>query len=158
MPIKTSVSGIQAAKSAIQKRLQEFQTREFVTIGVHEDAGVHEGDNLTNATLGAYLHFGTENIPSRAWLDVGVATATEQYADIIRSVAEEGLNLDDALNQIGLVAAGAAQVFMTELSSPPNAESTIARKGSSNPLIDTGALRQSVAHKIQPIMPTEGLS
>jgi len=32
------------------------------------------------------------------------------------------------------------------LQSPRNAPSTIARKGSANPLIDTGQMKQSIAH------------
>lgn len=37
---------------------------------------------------------------------------------------------------------------MREIKTPPNSPSTIAKKGSNNPLIDTGRLRQSVVYKV----------
>ena len=39
-----------------------------------------------------------------------------------------------------------------------NAPSTIAKKGSSNPLIDSGAMRQSVTYSVSPTKPSEGLT
>ena len=39
---------------------------------------------------------------------------------------------------------------ITNLKEPPNAESTILKKGSSNPLIDTGDMRKSVKWKLRP--------
>ena len=46
--------------------------------------------------------------------------------------------------QLGLYGQGKIQQSITDLKYPPNAPATIARKGSSDPLIDTGHMRQSV--------------
>jgi len=46
------------------------------------------------------------------------------------------------------MAQGIVQEYMTNLKSPANAPSTIKRKGSANPLIDTGQQRQSVTYSI----------
>ena len=155
--IKTSVSGQQEVKDAIRKAIEEFATEEYVTVGIHEDAGMHEEGEITNATLGAILHFGNDNIPARPWLDTGVASGNKEYLAIIQQTAKKGGSLGDALEMVGLVAVGKVQQFMTELKTPPNAESTIEQKGSSNPLIDTGALRLSVTHKVSKTKPTEGI-
>lgn len=53
-----------------------------------------------------------------------------------------------ALTKLGIMAQGDIQSEITALSSPPNSPVTIARKGSSNPLIDTGQMRQSVTWAI----------
>jgi len=53
------------------------------------------------------------------------------------------------LAKLGIVAQGDMQQEITSLSSPPNAPSTIRAKGSSNPLIDTGAMRQAVTWEIK---------
>lgn len=41
------------------------------------------------------------------------------------------------------------QKKIKEIDTPPNAPSTIAQKGSSNPLIDTGGLRQRITYKVE---------
>ncbi len=58
---------------------------------------------------------------------------------------------------MGAFAAGGVQTYMTELKTPPNSAYTIEQKGSSNPLIDTGALRASITWKITNEKPEEGL-
>ena len=197
--IKISVIDADKARDAIERALQEFMTGEFVTVGIHEDAGQHESDDITNAQLGAIHEFGADiehpggtsygfaskaaqdrnevrflkagkgtvelgvtgpytiTIPARPWLNPGVQLGNAEYLSIIQKAVEKGKSLDTALNQVGLVAVGNVQKYMTELRTPPNAASTIKKKKSSNPLIDSGALRQSVTYKITPSKPTEGL-
>ena len=75
----------------------------------------------------------------------------------VEKAAAKGEPLDMTLNKIGVTAVGLVQKYMTDLRTPPNAASTIKKKGSSNPLIDSGALRQSVSYKITTSKPTEGL-
>lgn len=183
---------------ALRKIAAEFD--QSVTIGIHEDTGQHESDGITNASLGATLHFGAEidhpggtdygyaseadaekgavrflksgqgyavlgttgphkiNIPARPWLDVGVAEGSKEYLKLIADGIESGESVKTILNQVGLVGVGFAQEFMTKLKTPANAPATISRKGSSNPLIDSGAMKQSVNYKVEPKMPDEGLS
>lgn len=57
--------------------------------------------------------------------------------------------LATVLNKLGIVAQGDIQSEITSLRSPPNSAVTIARKGSSNPLIDTGAMRQAVTWVVE---------
>ena len=44
--------------------------------------------------------------------------------------------------------AGDVRRNITKLRTPPNAPATITKKGSSNPLIDTGTMRQSVRGRV----------
>ena len=53
------------------------------------------------------------------------------------------------LNAIQAVAVAAMQQTIKDLKTPPNAASTIAAKKSSNPLIDTGLLVNTVTFKIR---------
>ena len=156
MTIRTTVTGAEQAIDAIRRAIEEFSTTNFVTIGIHEDAGQHEG-GVTNAQLGAIHEFGTDNIPARPWLAPGVRSGDVEYLTIITDAVAAGESLSVALDRVGVVAASKAQLYMTELSSPANAASTIANKGSSNPLIDTGALRASIAYKVTSTEPTEGI-
>ena len=199
MPVKTTVTGAESARDAIEQALKKFMTPAFVTIGIHEDAGQHESDDITNAQLGAVHEFGADidhpggtsfgfatkaaadrnevrflkqgkgfielgvtgphkiKIPARPWLTPGVQSGNDEYLQIITAALEAGESLDIALGRIGVVAAAKVQLFMTELKSPPNTPATIKKKGSANPLIDSGSLRQSVTFKVTSTEPTEGL-
>lgn len=97
------------------------------------------------------------DIPARPWLEPGVASATQDIVGVIQSGMESDQSMDQILETVGVVAAGAVKVYMTELKTPPNAKSTIRKKGSDNPLIDTGAMRASVTHKVQVEPVEEGL-
>lgn len=58
-------------------------------------------------------------------------------------------DMRQSLNRLGLVAVGDVQTSIVNLSSPPNSPVTIERKGSSNPLVDSGAMRQAITHKVE---------
>jgi hypothetical protein len=59
------------------------------------------------------------------------------------------VSLAHELTAVGEFIASDFRRKITTLRSPPNAPSTVAKKGSSNPLIDTGAMRQSVRSRIR---------
>jgi len=96
-------------------------------------------------------------IPARPWLDVGVASGTQDVIEYIRTEIGKGADMDHVIEGVGIVAAGATQQFMTDLKTPPNAPYTIKKKGSDNPLIDTGAMRASVTSTTTEETPTEGI-
>ena len=50
--------------------------------------------------------------------------------------------------RMGVAMVGQVQRSITVLRQPPNATATLLRKRSSNPLIDTGFMRQSVTHRV----------
>lgn len=196
---KVTVTNVQQSRDAIQKALRALMVDKYVTVGIHEDAGNHESDDITNAQLGAVHEFGSEithpggtsygyaskaaadrndvrflksgrgymelgvtgphiiKIPARPWLNPGVASGNAEYLTIIEKTLSDGGTMTQALNKVGVVAVGKVQKYMTDLRTPPNAPSTIKKKGSSNPLIDSGALRQSVTYKIISGKPNEGL-
>jgi hypothetical protein len=97
------------------------------------------------------------NIPARPWLEPGVASATPEVLLTIQDGMEAGQSMDQILETVGVVAAAAVKVYMTDLKTPPNAASTVRKKGSNNPLIDKGHLRAAVTHKVSVGPVTEGL-
>jgi len=60
----------------------------------------------------------------------------------------DGRSPDRSLRRLGSVAVGDVQRTIRDIKQPPNAPSTIRKKGSDNPLIDTGRLRQSIEYAI----------
>lgn len=155
--IKITVPNFDAVRDELTKALNKFNSDEFVTVGIHETDNARPEGILTNAQLGAIQHFGNDRIPARPWLDVGVASVNDEILDTIAASLEDGEDISQLLNRVGVVAVAGVQNYIDELSSPANAPSTVARKGADNPLVDTGEMKQSVTYNIQTGRPSEGL-
>lgn len=157
MGVNVKLIDFQLAQAELKRELDKMRGNNFVTVGIHEDAGNVEDGSMTQAQNGALQNYGNDRIPARPWLIPGVQSATQDIIDVIAGGLEGGLTPDQTLNQIGAVAAGATQQYITDLQTPPNAPFTIEKKGSSNPLIDTGSMRASVTWKVTSEKPTEGI-
>jgi len=151
------ITGLAATLRALKKEIDKLRTSHYALVGIHESAGQVKDGAMTVATLGAIQHFGNEDIPARPWLDKGLESATKELLDVIREGVEEGLTEQQIMKRVGVEAEGAIRQYITDLDTPPNAPSTISRKGSSNPLIDTGAMRQSVTSTVVRKKPKEGI-
>lgn len=96
----------------------------------------------------------THRIPARPFMEV----LRSEYGDYLNKVAEQmarkiiagTANSGDFFKRFGVSAKGALQRAMQRSDRyAPNAPSTIARKGSSRPLIDTGTLIRSVDYEVR---------
>lgn len=157
MSTNVKLIDFQLAQAELNRELKKFRGNQFVTVGIHQDAGMVEDGSMTQAQNGALQNYGNDKIPARPWLIPGVESATRDIVEVIANSLKDGMTPDQTLNQIGAIATGATQQYITDLKTPPNAPSTIEKKGSSNPLIDTGSMRSSVTWKISSDKPTEGI-
>lgn len=91
-------------------------------------------------------------IPERPFLRVGIRRNLDFFARLSRRnlvlVARGQSTIPVALGQLGAAAAGKVKQEIVDGSWAPNAPSTVRAKGSDRPLIDTGALRQSVTYVV----------
>lgn len=104
------------------------------------------------ANVAAFNELGTSRAPSRPFLRMSI----DDNADRVDAMCQEAVgaivdngDAETALKKLGVTAVGLVQEEIVEGAFVPNAESTIARKGSSKPLIDTGQMRQSVHYVVQ---------
>ncbi|MDP9572673.1 UNVERIFIED_ORG: hypothetical protein J2W66_003166 [Agrobacterium larrymoorei] len=120
-------------------------------------AGEADQDVINHAI---WNNFGTQHIPERPFMQNAMRDNRASYkaamktsaSTIMEQVALGKRPADEkrkALKRLGIKAQGDIQAEITSLRSPPNAPSTIRQKGSSNPLIDTGEMRNAVAFKIE---------
>lgn len=72
----------------------------------------------------------------------------DAVAAIKRVVAGKS-NSDRATAQLGSIMSSAIKAKIVEISDPPNSPQVIAEKGSSNPLIDTGHLLESITYDVR---------
>lgn len=137
---------------AVANRLRELQRRisanKEAAVGLPADAGKHPDADMSYAQLGAIHEFGAGPIPERSFLRVPLRAAQDELAKHFRQmmpmVAKGDMTMEQALNAIGARAASVSQEAIQAGISPPNTAETVARKGSSKPLMDTGALRRAI--------------
>ncbi len=84
----------------------------------------------------------------RAWVDLNEAEIQRRIGIEMRAVIAGQRTRATALARIGAWMVGSIQARIATGIAPPNAQSTIDKKGSSTPLIDTGQLRSSITSRV----------
>jgi hypothetical protein len=121
-----------------------------VAVGVFE--GPQYADGTTVADVAAWNHEGTATIPARPFLRIGLQSeAMQEYVQrAVKAVAEGRVTEDVALRALGEKGrAEVAKAISGRKVPPPNAPSTVFKKKSDVPLIDTGVLRSKIAYKVK---------
>lgn len=131
-------------KQLIEQLKASGEKAVYVGFPVEFNENVEGSDNFNLASLAAVLEFGNERIPSRPFLRQTLAENQEKYTTLFVKLFESGVSIEQIYEQIALIAQGDVQQNIVNGKWTANAPSTIKRKKSSKPLIDTGKLRQSV--------------
>lgn len=134
------------------RELADVQS-ETVLVGIHSDAPGHD-DGSSLAAVAAANEYGVDPtgsrpaIPERSFMrstmDRGKPTYIGELQDAVEGAVDGRADLRQTVGRLGLRVEGDIKQTITDLRSPPNAPSTIRRKGSSNPLIDTGRMRANI--------------
>lgn len=130
-----------------------------VSAGILSDAPKKEREGSSGRysllEVAAVHEFGAPaaGIPARSFIR---ATFDEKRDEIARlqqvlltKIVKGEMELVPALNAMGAKFAGWCQARIAEGISPPLAPATIAAKGSSTPLVDTGQLRSAITWKVE---------
>ena len=129
---------------------------ESIETGFFSSAKYQDGTPV--AYVAAIQEFGADNagankkvvIPERPFFRAATKTASPKITRLIKKdIDPKTMIIDSSLaGKIGALFQGEVQQSITTFSDPPNAEATILKKKSSNPLINTGFMRQSVTFKV----------
>jgi len=142
-------------KDSFKKRFKELKALKNRRVVVGFPKGFNAYSNGTPVALVATVHeFGSQsqNIPPRPYFRPTLLN-NNFYKHLRKmkftKVMRGKLNATVALNQIGGMVADDIRMSIVSVSSPTLKPQTIKAKGSSNPLVDTGHLKQSVTHKVE---------
>lgn len=111
-----------------------------------------EEDGTDMCDVAAYNELGTDHIPARPFIRQSVDDNESKINSFLKEEVKDfaqGKSAEQILKEIGIFQKDLMQDKITSGSFAPNAESTIKKKGSSKPLVDTGRMRQSVNYVIQ---------
>lgn len=139
---------------------KELAAEPHVLVGVREAAGAHEDEDgnsgeLTIAAVALFNEYGTTNgvVPERSFLRSTVDTNRARYLKLLGvgvGAAIDGTrSMDQSFDLVGIKAVGDIQQAIADGIEPENADSTVERKGSSTPLIDSGQLRQAIDYEVR---------
>ena len=127
------------------KQLEGLNAKDvYVGIPESKNSNVEGAGQFNLASLAAVLEFGNQHIPSRPFLRQTLAENQQKYTALFAEGINNGEDYAALMNKIALIAQGDVQENMVKGDWVANAPSTIKRKGSSKPLIDTGHLRKSI--------------
>ena len=105
--------------------------------------------------VAATNNFGSKSrgMPARPFMTLAAEPALKAVSPFqekaVKSLNEGKTTKEKILDISGSIAVGIFQDTITQLSTPANAESTIKAKKSSNPLIDTGLMRQTLTYVVR---------
>lgn len=154
MKLHTSVAGGDRLGTKLRQIRERLQKNSGVLVGLPAGTGSYE-DGAPIAVIAAVQEFGSADgrIPERSFLRVPLRQNAETFQAIWRAqvpkVVDGDMTMHQVMSQLGARAVAVSQEAISEGIAPENAESTKKRKGSSKPLIDTGALRQSITFIVE---------
>lgn len=156
---KPNVSFTRKSKiEGVSKRLDQLAHSQ-VLVGIQAEDNHRKGEPIGNAALLWLLSNGSElqNIPPRPVLEPSIERNKTLIVQPLREALQAAMQdkpFEDFLDKAGQIAENGAKREFTDPANhwAPNAPSTIAAKGSDQPLIDKGELRRHITHVVQ----TEG--
>lgn len=142
-----------------------------VEVGVFSDSGadimmianVNEfGANITvTDKMRNYLHYQgihlkgsttSIKIPERSFMRSGyddqVSKMEKQAESMLGKVLSMDIPPEVFFESLGEMCASSVKKYLVSVNSPKNSSATVKMKGSSNPLVDTGKLRDSITYKV----------
>ena len=136
-----------------KKYFRELQKLANLEVQVGFQAGqAKEKNGADIAEIAAYNEFGSSGTPARPFMKQSFEKHKDQLqagCDMVNQTIANGGTAEQGLNKLGVMCKGLVQQEIVDGGFAPNAPSTIAKKGSSQPLIDTGTMRQSVNYVIK---------
>lgn len=136
-----------------KRYLAEIQkmSESVVRVGFQDGRNNYE-DGTSLVEVAAFNEFGNSETPARPFMK----QSFDRHGDELKAICsammkqiEKGQTAEYALKNIGVAAKGIVQNEIVDGNFVPNKPSTISRKKSSKPLIDTGHMRQSVDYVIE---------
>lgn len=152
MAARSSFKTVDRGANALSKAFVTNGVGLQVKVGLLAKAAEpHEGTDLTVADVGTIHEFGL-GVPQRSFIRGWYDESQEENKRIVsvlqKQVLRGEVTQEVALNRFGLKCVGDIQRRIVAGIEPALAQSTIDKKGSSTPLVDTGQLRASISHEV----------
>lgn len=144
------IKGGQKAAAYLARLAQRLATPRTLRVGFLENARYPDGKPV--AMIAAIQNFGAPraNIPARPFFSNMIAAKQKEWPAAIAGLMKANqYNVDKVLDIAGHAIAGQLRQSIRDTNAPPLSPYTVAKKGHSKPLVDTGHMLNSVDHEVQ---------
>ncbi len=148
---------------AILAEIEKVKKKPFVKVGILGSSGMHQAEKEGDAPVtvvdvavfneyGTTTKLGNVGTPERPF----IRTTHDEKEQTINNYIDQGVDqifagnmkVVELLSKTGVMVQAFIKSKINAITDPRNAPSTIAEKGSSKPLIDTGQMRNSVNFEV----------
>lgn len=122
-----------------------------VQVGFQRGEGSSE-DGTDLVDIAAFNELGTSTSPARPFMKQNFENHEKELqaaCNVVNKTISTGGTAEQALDKLGVFSKGLVQQEIVDGEFEPNKPSTIKKKGSDRPLIDTGNMRQSVQYVVR---------
>lgn len=141
--LKTSDIKLDKIKKQLNKQLKPTLG---LGVGFFDTATYPNGKKVAQVAHDNEYGFG--KVLPRPFFRTTIDEKSKEWGALIASEQVKNKDMFKTLNVVGTIASNDIADSIINLSSPANAESTIQKKGSSNPLVDSTLMSRSVTHEI----------
>jgi len=112
-----------------------------------------KGEVLHVAQVAFWNEFGTVRAPARPFFRTTITQQAKTWGDkLVAAVKATNYDGKQALGLLGQSMRDDIENAIAQWATPPNAPSTIARKGFDKPLIDTGSMQRAVDYEVSAVL------
>lgn len=149
---------IQKNPGWLAKLLRRYEGKDVLAVGypASETGGIQYPDGTPVILVAAVNNYGSQSmgIPARPFMQEGSVAALsgdagKVAAELVPLLNQGKITVKEILRQMGPYAEASFKGVFTGVAWTPNADYTIKKKGSAQPLIDTGLLRNSLTHVVR---------
>jgi hypothetical protein len=149
---------VQSNPGWLERLLKRYKDESVLAVGypASETGGISYPDGTPVTLVAAVNNYGSQSrgIPTRPFMEEGAKAAIagdagDVAATLVPLLNEGKITIEEILKQMGPYAEASFKGVFTGHEWAPNAQSTIDAKGSAQPLIDTGLLRNSLTHVVR---------
>lgn len=145
--MSATIKGGEKLKKALGEIGRQLSGPSTVRVGFLARATYPNG--LPVALVAAWNEFGTKKMPARPFFRNMIAAKKNEWPKgIATQLKATNYDVRKTLELTGMAISGQLRQSIIDTNSPPLALSTIARKGHSKPLVDTGHMIGSVDYEV----------
>lgn len=130
-------------------KLKSLPDKVEVEVGIFNNVS-YPKNSIPVVKVAKWNKEGTSKIPKRDFFEPCLKDFkkyTKESAKKFQKKLIKGIIDENIIDELGITAANRLRQSVIDFKDPPNAPSTIKRKGFNNPLIETGLMRDSITWK-----------
>lgn len=139
-------------RKQLEQAIENINTDNVLKVGVIKEARRSKDGEKSDLTIAEYAYINimgspTKNIPPRNFFKTTIDKNQDKWAKGLNKLIPTR-GIEDSLELLGVEATADMKDSITNWKTPRNAPYTIKLKGKDTPLVDTGALHDSINYEV----------